>query len=371
MIPLFKKYPALEKRLPYRSLGKWPTPVERLDHLGKELGVDQLYMKRDDLSGEIYGGNNVRRLEFLLGGVVEDMAKEVMTQGRAGSNHALATAIYAQKLGLHSILMLLPQPNASYVRQNLLMCYHSGAELHQYPNTIALKIGTMYQRYKHEREYGKTPFTLPAGGFLPLGMIGFVNAALELKNQIDEGIMPEPDIVYVPMVTMGTAIGLILGFELVNIRSSIIGVQVDGNRRISTGRFLRSFNKVNSFMRSLEPTIPQFELDSRELQIEHDFLGQEYGTFTLVGLEAMTKIAASEGIKLDGTYTGKTMAALISDVEKEKIKDQVVLFWNTHNSRDFSNTIEGINYRDLPQAFHRYFEEDVQKLDKKTRTLEL
>ena len=52
MIPLFKQYPQLEERLPYISLGEFPTPVQKLERLGMELGVDHLYMKRDDLSGK-------------------------------------------------------------------------------------------------------------------------------------------------------------------------------------------------------------------------------------------------------------------------------------------------------------------------------
>ena len=72
----------------------------------------------------------------------------------------------------------------------------------------------------------------------------------------------------------------------------------------------------------------------------------------------------TEGIKLDGTYTGKTIAALTDDAEKGKLKDRVVLFWNTLNSRDLSGTIKDIDYRDLPRTFHTYFEEDVQPLDR-------
>jgi hypothetical protein len=66
-----------------------------------------------------------------------------------------------------------------------------------------------------------------------------------------------------------------------------------------------------------------------------------------------------EGIKLEGTYTGKTLAGLIHDVRKTD-GDSTILFWNTYNSRDFSDTIAGVDYRDLPQPFHRYFEGDLQ-----------
>jgi hypothetical protein len=67
-LPLFRKFPALREKLPHVSLGQFPTPVEKVDPLGSALGLERFYMKRDDLSGAVYGGNKVRMLEFLLGG---------------------------------------------------------------------------------------------------------------------------------------------------------------------------------------------------------------------------------------------------------------------------------------------------------------
>src|SRR6266581_738013 len=114
-LPLFKAYPQLEQQLPHVSLGNFQTPVEKLTPVGDEIGLYSLYIKRDDLSGGVYGGNKVRKLEFLLAD-----AKEVITFGFAGSNHALSTAIYGRQLGLKSTSMLMPQVNAHYVRRNLL-----------------------------------------------------------------------------------------------------------------------------------------------------------------------------------------------------------------------------------------------------------
>ena len=131
MIPLFERYPGMKDKLDHVPLGSFPTPVESLERLGREIGVNDLYVKRDDLSGEAYAGNKVRKLEFVLARVLAKGAKEVLTFGYAGSNHATATAVYAEQLGLRSISMLLPQPNADYVRRNLLLSYRCNAELHQ------------------------------------------------------------------------------------------------------------------------------------------------------------------------------------------------------------------------------------------------
>ena len=67
MIPMFEQYPLLKGRIPHVSLGQFPTPIKHLSQLGKEIGPDYIYLKHDGLSGPIYGGNKIRKLEFLLG----------------------------------------------------------------------------------------------------------------------------------------------------------------------------------------------------------------------------------------------------------------------------------------------------------------
>ncbi len=220
MIPLFQHYPLLAHKLPYVALGVFPTPVQKLDQLGQQLGLDNLFIKRDDLSGKIYGGNKIRKLEFILGKAIRTKAGEVLTFGAAGSNHALATAIYADQLGLKSISMLASQPNASYIRRNLLMSYHYGAELHLIPNIPFIPLvanpAVLYQLLRHRLKRGQFPMIVPMGGSSPLGAVGFVNAAFELQEQILKGEISEPDYIYVASGSMGTAAGLILGLKAIN-----------------------------------------------------------------------------------------------------------------------------------------------------------
>lgn len=149
-LPRSGYFPLLRDKVPYVSLGEFPTPVEKLDRLGEDIGLDHLYIKRDDLSGKVYGGNKIRKLEFLLGHALRTEVKEVLTFGFAGSNHAVATAIYAQQVGLKSISMLMPQPNAYYLRRNLLMSHYCSAELHQHRNVPFVAIGTIYQLLRHK-----------------------------------------------------------------------------------------------------------------------------------------------------------------------------------------------------------------------------
>ena len=363
MIPLFERYPSLQEKLPYVTLADLPTPVQKLDRLGAEIGVEQLYIKRDDLTGKVYGGNKVRKLEFLLGDALDKNAREVMTFGFAGSNHALATAVYAQQVGLKSISMLMPQHNAAYVRSNLLMSFASGAELHHYPNYNLLRIGTKYQILRHRIKNGEKPRIIPPGGSSTLGTVGFINAALELREQIDRGLMPEPDCIYAAMGTTGTVAGLMIGLKIASLKARVIPVRVVDYKFISEKRLAEHYLETAAFLKSLDSSFQNIELSDRDAEVECGFLGDGYACFTEAGMAAVKCAAESEGIKLDGTYTGKTLAALLRDAEKGRLRDRVVLFWDTLNSRDFPETAASIDYHRLPRQFFRYFEEDVQPLD--------
>jgi len=371
VIPLFEQYPLLRKKLAYVQLGEFPTPVQKLERLGAELGVSQLYMKRDDLSGKVYGGNKPRKLEFILGDALRSKAKEVMTFGGAGSNHALATAIYARKVGLKSISMLMPQPNARYVRHNLLMSHYCGAELHlcgagleSVRNMPLVYAATTYQLLQHRLGKGHLPHFISPGGSSPLGVIGFVNAALELGRQVTSGEMPEPEYIYVACGTMGTAAGLTLGLRAAKLSGRVVSVAVCSEKFVNTIAMIKLINKTNSLLCSLDASFPRFEFSETDVDIRHDYFGKRYALFTDEGMEAVSLMGECERIKLDGTYTGKALAALKHDAQSGSLRDKAVLFWNTLNSRDFSDAISDLDYHDLPRCFHRYFEEEVQPLDR-------
>ena len=123
-------------------------------------------------------------------------------------------------------------------------------------------------------------------------------------------------------------------------------------------------NETNSLLCSLDASFPKFEFSETDVDIRHDYVGQRYALFTDEGMEAVSLMGECEGIRLDGTYTGKTLAALKHDARSGSLRGKTVLFWNTVNSRDFSDDISGLDYHDLPRPFHRYFEEEVQPLDR-------
>jgi D-cysteine desulfhydrase len=222
---------------------------------------------------------------------------------------------------------------------------------------------TTYQLILHRLKTGHFPQIIPAGGSSPLGAAGFVNAAFELKEQISNGEIPEPDYIYVAAGTMGTAAGLMLGLKAAGLKSRVVSVRVTDLKFTNVKLMLGLIGKINSLLSSLDPSFPALQFSDGDVDMRHDFFGQKYAVFTSEGMAAVSLAERIEGVKLDGTYTGKTFAAIISDSKSRGLKDKVVLFWNTLNSRDFTEEIAGVDYHHLPRSFHRYFEEEVQPLD--------
>lgn len=363
MLPLFEQYPKLQDVLPHAPLGEFPTPVQRLPRLGGEIGLNQLFVKRDDLSGRIYGGNKVRKLEFLLGRARRDQAREVLTFGAAGSNHALATALYAKELGLGCLALLMHQPNAKYVRKNLLLHLYADTNLQLCRNAAAVGRRTALQLMWRRLKTGKFPMVIPFGGTTPTAAVGFVNAAFELKRQVDAGDLPEPARVYVALGSMGTAAGLLLGFKAAGLKTKLMAVRVVPDRFANPKLFRQLLQNTNDVLRQADPSFPQVDPETDDYEIVHDFFGPNYAIFTPESVRAVDRAAATEGLSLEGTYTGKTLAALTDHAGRGDLAEQPVLFWNTYNSRQISHLIGGLDYHRLPKGLRLYFEAALQPLD--------
>jgi D-cysteine desulfhydrase len=302
-------------------------------------------VKRDDLAGEVYGGGKVRKLEFLLGEAVRVGAGEVITSGGVGSNHAVATAIYAAQLGMRAVLVLLPEPADDRVREHLLADLRFGAEVRLAPE--AGRSAAIARRLTGGRE----PYVIAAGGSSSLGNLGFVNAAFELKDQIDRGEMPEPSVVYVAMGTMGTAVGLALGLRAAGLGTRVVAVRASSPGTSSEARMLAMAAETEAHLRGLTPSFPPIGLRSGDVTIVARQLGAGYGRATRKGLRAIEIAREHAGLELEHVYTGKALAALAEDAPG--LSREVVLFWNTHNSRRLD--VRGLDPREVPAALRGYF----------------
>ena len=362
MNSLFSAYPALCAALPCVHIAELPTPVEALPALCAEAGAASVHVKRDDLTSSLYGGNKVRKLALLLGAAQARNARSVITFGGAGSNHALATALFAARLGMRCRSILGPQHNAHSVRRNLLAAQRAGAIL--CPCAWRDTARETRRRFLEAVDgEGRFPSVIPPGGSSPLGAVGFVDAAFELREQVRAGLLAEPHYIYVASGTMGTCVGLALGLAAAGMATVVEAVRVTTDPYTGMAHARALFAACNRLLSQADPAFPEMAFPEERVRIREEFFGGEYALYTDASVDAVRR-ARDNGVKLEGTYTGKTFAALLSDAATGTLQGKNVLFWNTHNSQDTAALGAGSDWHDLPEALRRYFEDPVQPLDR-------
>ncbi len=343
-LPLFAAFPALRAALLRVPLIERPTPILASDELRRGVGLPGLSVKRDDLSARLYGGGKPRKLEFLLGEALASGKRRVATIGGVSSNHALATAIHANALGLGCILLLMPEPPTASAQRRLAAAIDCGAELRLVPNQTAAR------KALAQLSEDPTTYAIPAGGTSPLGNVGFVNAALELAEQVHRGNVPEPARLYVPLGTMGAAAGLVVGLALTKLATRVVAVRASSPATSSQQGLLALCTETAEYLRARDPSFPGLRFSSDSVTVEGHFLGAGYGVPTPAGERALRQVTELGGPALESTYTAKTFAALLH--ASRDIGDRPVLFWYTHAG---SEPEVSLDRAAIPRAFRGYF----------------
>lgn len=336
--PLFARYPELRARVPHVALGSFPTPVEPAEALGRELGAGELWVKRDDLSGS-YGGGKTRKLETLLGEALSRGHRHVATFGGFGSNHCVATAHYAAKLGLATELYLLAERKSEHAKRNL------GAML-RLARSVEVVGSVRDGERRLSRKERAAPYVVPAGGSSPLGTLPFVAAAFELADQVDAKLLPRPDVVVVAAGTMGTAAGLGLGLSALGWDTRVLAVRASSpgtSSELVLRRLVRGTRDlVGATAAASWVTPPRVRIEGREL-------GGGYAVPTARGRRMLELAEAAAGLSLELTYTAKALAAV--ERERRGLASSRVLFWHTASSRPLDS---GLGGRAIPAAFAAY-----------------
>ena len=348
---LSRIYPLLGERLPHMSLAELPTPVDAhsLRVANRDVG---LAVKRDDITAQRYGGNKVRKLEYLLQEARQQQADRVATFGTVASHHALATAIFAKHAGFACTCFLSHQSKYPGVGDAL--------RVHQAIGTDIVRFGGRdadVEQAKREHLSGSTAYIVPMGGSSPLGSLGYVNAGLEFAAQVESGETARPDRIYIALGTVGSAAGLALGLALAGVRSEIHAVAVSAAAYSGEPLLRRMIVDTAKLMRSAGASIPD-DIDARANIVRRDgYLGPGYGKTDETTEQAIGMARDRLGLQLEHTYTGKAMAAMIGDLESGY--DGRVLFWNTYNSRPLNvDRSVSPDFTRVPEAFARYFDDD-------------
>jgi D-cysteine desulfhydrase len=315
-------------RFPRRRYSEGPTPIQRMDRFAEAVKRDgpAIFLKRDDQLGLTGGGNKARKLEFLVADALSRGADTLITCGGVQSNHCRLTLAATVKEGLKCRLILAESAPGAYRPDgggNVLLYHLLGAE-----KIITVPWGTdlqaaLDQASEQAKTEGRRPCVIPLGGSNPVGALGYIDAAQELLIQAKDMGLTFHHIV-LPVGSVGTLAGLVLGLRANGSRVPVIGASVLNRREKAEAIAWELVRTTETFL-SIEPCVTRDDIFCPD-----DYLGEGYTIPTEGMIEAVRLLARTEGILLDPTYTGKAMACLMDMVRKGRfMKGENVLFLHT------------------------------------------
>lgn len=358
--------------LPRVQLGSYPTRVDALT-LATPDGEHDVLVKRDDLCAPGYGGNKIRKLEFLLAEASARGSSRLITAGAAGSHHAFATAYHGAAQGFDVSLVLFPQTRTPHVRRMLQLDHAAGAELRWASRMETVPYGLWRARYAHRAQ---NPTVIPPGGSSAVGSLGYVNAGLEFASQVAAGEARRPSVIHLAAGTLGTVAGLAVGLAWAGVDMPIIGTRITP-RLVTNERVLASL--VRSIFEVLAGAgavdLPSASEALRPVTLRHDQFGDGYGRATPASREA-TRIFGEAGLQLDDTYTSKAAASLLADLAPGSSgsssglapksssasasgeNDAPPLFWHTLSAHEPEHLLDHQTRTPMPPPFARYLASD-------------
>jgi D-cysteine desulfhydrase family pyridoxal phosphate-dependent enzyme len=307
-------------------MGSGHGRFEHWKRLSDHLGGPAIFAQRDDISGLAFGGNKLRKFEYLIGDALARGCNAILTSGALQSNSARLAAAAAARAGMKCHLVLRRE-----VRRSSEAYERSGNRLLQ--DLLGAKIRIIEENadidaeLERERDAmsaaGLNPYWIVLGGSNALGNYGYVRAATEIREfQRDCGVTF--NYIWVASGTGGTQAGLIVGAHLAGLVARVVGGTVSRSASAQTEQLTRKLSDLAEF------------LDVRDLQVSNVVhlndrcVAPGYGIPNEAGREALDLCATLEGVLLDPVYTAKAMATLIGDIRAGKItREDKVLFIHT------------------------------------------
>ena len=348
--PLFEAYPGLRKRVPFVPLASLPTPLERMHRLSAETGAD-IWVKRDGQTHPVYGGNKIRKFEFVFGDILRQGAKAVLTGGGLGSHHNVATAVVCREFDLQPVCSYYCQPVTEEVRHHLAVSVPLEIDAHFCGDYVGLVASFIWQYLVWFLKTRRLPYFIYPGAPGTLGSLGYVNAAFEIKAQLETLDLPDPEAIFVPVGSCGTFAGLLLGARLAGLTSKVLGVRIIEEDVANRQKIARIVNRTARYMQRRDPNIPLLRVGMDEVDLVDGYVGLGYAHPSPEALRAVEWVSQAEGLQLETTYTGKAMAALLDYAESHPGAN--ILFIDTFTE---SQELEKGDWRALPQQFWPVFE---------------
>ncbi len=307
MLQDFERYP----------LTYGPSPIEKLPRLAEALGGGvEIYAKREDCnSGLAFGGNKIRKLEYIVPDALASGADTLVTIGGVQSNHTRQVAAVAAKLGMKCRLVQeswVPFPDAVYDRVgNILMSRVMGAEIELVDEGFDIGIRESWERAIEDvKARGGKPYAIPAGASVhELGGLGFAGFAEEVRQQ-EAGLGFAFDYVVVCTVTGSTHAGMLAGFAMDGRERRVIGIDASGTPAQTKAQVLEIAQRTAGQIglgRSLS---------ADDVVLVEDYAYPAYGVPSDETNDAIRLAARTEGMMTDPVYEGKSMQGMIDLVRK-------------------------------------------------------
>lgn len=321
MIFLFDKYPEL-KKLPYISLGEFPTPLIKKNILKN----NELWIKCDNLSNKKYGGNKVRKLEFSLAQVINKKSKRIITGGGIGSHMTIAISLFAKEYNIKTNCILFKQPINNHVKENFILTKNLSDNYTISDNYFLFTKNFIKEIIIYSIKDKKIPYIILPGDSNFISNLGYLNAFYEIENQFLEMNEIFPDFIFLAGGSGGTLVGLLCGLILSNKKSKIIASCVSDKLVFNYFNIERLVKKTFKFLNKYNINYPQFNIKDY-LEIDFTCLGKGYGYCTDKSINTY-EYAKNNNIILDPTYTAKSFSTLLE--YDKKLNNKKFLFINTY-----------------------------------------
>lgn len=339
----------------------YPTAIEPLKNLTSHLSqqaqkrnnlkIPNFWIKHEDTNSALaYGGNKVRKLEYVIADAIKKRATHLVTVGGVQSNSQRQVAAAGNRYGMKTILTPNPEignPSSSdceaysiagNVQVNSIlgaMWYPStpaDSEQARSTNDLAYEIAAFREMDRIKSE-GGNPYFIPSGASLhPLGGLGFARWAFELEQQEREmGVWW--DAIVVACASGSTLGGMVAGFKLSEQdidrkggKRRLLGIQATSCDLQETSRVVTTSAKNTARLIGLSDD----DITEKDFELVAGYNGGSYGYLDQKTQEAIKLLATTEGILTDPVYTGKAVAGLIGIAQEGGFQDaENVLFIHT------------------------------------------
>jgi len=315
-------------RFPRLGLAQLPTPLEPLKRLSAHLGGPRIWAKREDATGLGFGGNKLRKLDYVLHEAVAAKADTLVSGGVVQSNSQRQVAAAAAKLGLACHLAVyhgrVAPPGPEYERSgNAFLNRLFGAEIQNVPWTgdRNAAIEVLAGRLRAE---GKRPYVVPYGVSSPLGAVGYASAIVEIARQSEAADFTPFAIVHCSG-SGATQAGLVVGAAMALPETRIVGIDIDAEPE-------RVRRDVVAYAAGAARLMGA-RFDESDVEVVAGHAGPAYGVPHQATIEAIRLAGALEALAVDPVYSGKGLAGLIALVRAGRWRgDEDVIFIHTGGS---------------------------------------